>query len=220
MEGSSKVKVAGFCVSLDGYGAAPGQSSENPFGVGGMVLPAWLVPTKAFQAMHDGEKAVGTTGVDNAFAQKAGENNGAWIIGRNMFGPVRGPWEGDTWKGWWGPNPVYHCKVFVLTHYARPPLVMEGGTTFIFITDGIETALKQAREAAGPKDIRIGGGAATLRQFLRAGLIDEMHLAFVPVLLGHGESLLEGLSLPGLGFEVVEHTQGEGALHVTLKKKR
>ena len=219
MAGSNKIKVAGFCVSLDGYGAAPGQSMEDPFGVGGMVLPAWLLATKVFQAMQGGEGAGGTTGVDNAFAQKAGEGIGAWIMGRNMFGPVRGPWDGDAWKGWWGPNPVYHCKVFVLTHHARPPLVMEGGTTFVFVTDGIESALKQAREAAGRKDIRIGGGVATVRQFLRAGLIDEMHLAFVPVLLGHGENLLEGLSLPKLGFEVVEHKQGEGALHVTLKKK-
>ena len=220
MAGSSKVKVAGFCVSLDGYGAAPGQSMENPFGVGGMVLPAWLFPTKVFQAMQGGQEVVGTTGVDNGFAQNAVEGIGAWIMGRNMFGPVRGPWDGDTWKGWWGPNPVYHCKVFVLTHHTRPPLAMEGGTTFIFVTDGIESALKQAKEAAGRKDIRIGGGVATVRQFLRAGLIDEMHLAFVPVLLGHGESLLEGLSLPELGFEVEEHKQGEGALHLVLKKKR
>jgi dihydrofolate reductase len=214
-----KVKVAGFSISLDGYGAAPGQSMENPFGVGGMVVPAWLLPTKVFQAAHGGEKAGGTTGVDNAFAQEDGEGIGAWIMGRNMFGPVRGPWDGDTWKGWWGPNPVYHCKVFVLTHHVRPPLVMEGGTTFTFVTDGIESALKQAREAAGSMDIRIGGGVATVRQFLRAGLIDEMHLAFAPVLLGHGENLLEGLSLPKLGFEVVEHAHGEGALHVVLKRR-
>jgi dihydrofolate reductase len=220
MTKSSTIKVAGFCASLDGYGAAPGQSLAEPFGEGGMVLPAWLFPTRAFQVMQGGEGTGGTTGVDNAFAQKAAEGIGAWILGRNMFGPVRGPWEGDAWKGWWGPNPVYHCKVFVLTHHARPPLVMEGGTTFIFVTDGIESALKQAREAAGPKDIRIGGGVATVRQFLRAGLIDEMHLAFVPVLLGHGENLMEGLNLPQLGFEVVEHKQGEGALHVALKKKR
>jgi len=217
---SSKVRVAGFCVSLDGYGAAPGQSLKDPFGVGGMVLPAWLFPTRAFQGVHDGEATKGTTGVDNDFAENAGVGVGAWIMGRNMFGPVRGPWDGDSWKGWWGPNPVYHCKVFVLTHHTRPPLVMEGGTTFIFVTDGIESALKQAKEAAGGKDIRIGGGVATVRQFLRAGLIDEMHLAFVPVLLGHGESLLEGISLPGLGFEVAEHKQGEGALHLVLKKKR
>ena len=214
-----QVKVAGFCVSLDGYGAAPGQSEKDPFGVGGMVLPAWLFPTHAFQAMHGGETAGGTTGVDNGFAQKAGEGIGAWIMGRNMFGPVRGPWDGDAWKGWWGPNPVYHCKVFVLTHHPRPPLVMEGGTTFHFVTDGIHSALKQAREAAGGRDIRIGGGVATVRQYLLAGLVDEMHLAFVPVLLGHGENLLQGISLPGLGFEMVEHRQGEGALHVTLKKK-
>jgi dihydrofolate reductase len=220
MADSNRVRVSGFSVSLDGYGAATGQSLENPFGVGGMVIPAWLLPTRVFQSIHGGEEAGGTTGVDNDFAQSDGEGIGAWIIGRNMFGPVRGPWDGDTWKGWWGPNPVYHCKVFVLTHHARPPLVMEGGTTFFFVTDGIESAMKQAREAAGRKDIRIGGGAATVRQFLRAGLIDEMHLAFVPVLLGRGESLMEGLDLPELGFEVAEHKHGEGALHIILKKKR
>ncbi len=219
MASSSKTKVAGFCISLDGYGAATGQSQDHPFGVGGMVLPAWLFPTRSFQAMHSGEAAGGTTGVDNSFAQRAGENIGAWIMGRNMFGPVRGSWDGDAWKGWWGPNPVYHCRVFVLTHHARPPLEMEGGTTFIFVTDGIESALAQARVAAGGKDVRIGGGVATVRQFLRAGVIDEMQLAFVPVLLGHGENLLEGLDLLQLGFEVVEHTQGEGAMHVIMRKK-
>ena len=217
MADTGKVKVACFCVSLDGYGAAPGQSLQDPFGVGGMVLPAWLFPTKDFKSTHD-EEAGGTTGVDNGFAQRSGEGVGAWVMGRNMFSPYRGAWD-DAWKGWWGPNPVYHCKVFVLTHHPRPPLVMEGGTTFFFVTDGIESALKQAREAAGPKDVRIGGGVATVRQFLNAGLIDEMHLAFVPVLLGHGENLLEGLSLPALGFQVEEHKHGEGALHLVLKKK-
>lgn len=220
MAGSSKVKIAGFSVSLDGYGAAPSQSMGDSLGVGGMVLHAWLFPTRAFKAMHGSEEPGATTGVDNAFAQQAGEGIGAWIMGRNMFGPVRGTWDGGEWKGWWGPNPVYRCRVFVLTHYARPPLVMEGGTIFIFVTEGIESALKQAREAAGGKDIRIGGGVATARQFLRAGLIDEMHLAFVPVMLGHGENLLEGLRLPELGLEVVEHKHGEGALHVTLKRTR
>ncbi len=219
MPSSGKVRVAGFCVSLDGYGAAPAQSLDNPFGVGGMVLPAWVFPTKAFQVMQGKPGTSGTTGVDNAILERATQGLGAWILGRNMFGPVRGAWEGDAWKGWWGPNPPYHCKVYVLTHHARPPLEMEGGNTFVFVTDGIESALKQAKASAGGRDIRIGGGVSTVRQYLEAGLVDEMHLAFVPVLLGHGENLLEGISLPKLGFEVVEHTQGEGALHILLKKR-
>jgi dihydrofolate reductase len=219
MTASSKVRVSAFCVSLDGYGAALSQDEKNPFGVGGMVLPAWVFPTQAFQAMHGGAKTGGTTGVDNDFVEKSMQGVGAWILGRNMFGPVRGPWQGDAWKGWWGPNPPYHCKVFVLTHHARPALEMEGGTTFHFVTEGIDAALRQAREAAGGKDVRIGGGVSTVRQYLQAGVIEELHLAFVPVLLGQGESLLEGLRLPQLGFDVAEHRMGEKALHVVLKKR-
>jgi dihydrofolate reductase len=219
MTASSKVRVSAFCISLDGYGAALGQDEKNPFGVGGLVLPAWLFPTKAFQSMHGDGKTGGSTGVDNDFVEKSMQGVGAWILGRNMFGPVRGPWEGDAWKGWWGPNPPYHSRVFVLTHHARPALEMEGGTTFIFVTDGIESALKQAREAAGGRDVRIGGGVSTVRQYLKAGLIDEMQLAFVPVLLGQGESLLEGLSLPKLGFQVAEHQMGERAMHLVLRRR-
>lgn len=214
----AKVKVAAFCVSLDGFGAAPGQSLEEPFGKGGMALPAWLFPTRFFQDMHGDPKAGGSTGVDNAFAERSMQGVGAWIMGRNMFSPQRGPWLDESWKGWWGPNPPYHCKVFVLSHHTRPTLEMEGGTSFVFVTEGIASALAQARAAAGERDIRIGGGSATVRQFLQAGLVDELHLAFVPVFLGQGEQLLAGLDLPGLGFKVVEQAQGEGALHMVLRK--
>ncbi|MES2202263.1 MAG: dihydrofolate reductase family protein [candidate division FCPU426 bacterium] len=213
-----KVKVASFCVSMDGYGAALDQSQSNPFGVGGMVLPAWVMPTRVFQTTVLGRDS-GTTGIDNAFMERGTVNIGATIMGRNMFSPLRGPWKDDSWKGWWGPNPPFHCDVFVLTHHPRPILEMEGGNRFIFVTDGIESAMKQAKAAAGAKDIRIGGGVATVRAYLQAGLVDELHLAFAPLFLGHGENLLQGLDLPKLGFEVAERVQGEGALHVVLRKK-
>ncbi|HTL70886.1 MAG TPA: dihydrofolate reductase family protein [Candidatus Eisenbacteria bacterium] len=211
-----KVKVAGFSVSMDGFGAGPGQDLQNPMGRGGMQLHPWLLKTRMFRKMfgQDG----GSTGADNDFAERSQQNVGAWILGRNMFGPVRGPWPNDEWKGWWGDEPPYHVPVFVLTHHARDPIPMKGGTTFYFVTDGIESALKKAKEAAKDRDVRIGGGVSTVRQYLRAGLIDEMHLAFSPVFLGQGENLLAGMDLPGLGFKPVERVVTDEATHFVLKK--
>ncbi len=234
----SKVKVAGFSISLDGYGAGPHQDLQNPLGLRGMELHQWVFKTEFFQKMHgqggpvdaqndvvsraDPESSVPTAGLrdtNNEFAEKAAANVGAWILGRNMFGPIRGAWPNDEWKGWWGENPPYHVPVFVLTHHARPPLEMEGGTTFHFVTDGIESALKQAKAAAGDKDIRIGGGTATVRQYLKAGLIDQMHLAVAPVILGEGENLFQGLNLIEMGFSVTSYTPTENAAHIILDKK-
>ncbi len=213
----SKLKVLAFSISLDGYGAALEQSLENPFGKGGMVLPAWLFPTRVMRekVMHqDG----GETGIDNRFAELGFENIGANILGRNMFGPVRGPWLNADWKGWWGPSPPYHTPVFVLTHHARPPLEMDGGTTFHFVTGGIYEALERAKAAANGKDIRLGGGVATVRQFLQAGLVDEMHLAVAPVLLGQGEALFAGLDLLALGYHVSQRVAGERAKHFVVTR--
>ncbi|HEX4321913.1 MAG TPA: dihydrofolate reductase family protein [Acidobacteriaceae bacterium] len=212
----SKLRVHSFGVSIDGFGAGPHQDLENPLGVGGPALFQWFFPTRTFQAMQGGEG--GTTGLDDDFAVRGFDNIGAWILGRNMFGPIRGPWPDDSWKGWWGDEPPYHTPVFVLTHHPREPLVMAGGTTFHFITGGIHDALDEAREAAGSKDIRVGGGASTIRQYLQASLIDEMHLACSPVLLGSGESLFAGLNLPALGYEVTSHTASTNATHVTIAK--
>ncbi|HEY0742581.1 MAG TPA: dihydrofolate reductase family protein [Chryseosolibacter sp.] len=212
----SKVKVSAYSVSLDGYGAGPDQSLENPLGKRGEELHNWFFPTRMFQKMYGKEQ--GLEGIDNDFAERSFENLGAWIMGRNMFGPVRGPWPNNDWKGWWGENPPYHVPVFVLTNHACEPLMMKGGTVFHFITDGIESALEKAKAAANGKDIRIGGGAATIRQYLRAGYIDEMHLAVSPVLLGSGESLFAGIDLPKLGFTDIKTTYGTGAVHVILKK--
>ena len=211
-----KLRVQAFSVSIDGYGAGPGQDLDNPMGVGGMPLHGWVFGTKTFQAMH-GEGG-GASGPDDDFAARGFQNLGAWIMGRNMFGPIRGPWPDDQWKGWWGPSPPYHTPVFVLTHHARPPLEMEGGTTFHFVTDGIHAALKRAREAAGGKDIRLGGGTATVRQYLREGLVDEVHLAISPVLLGAGEHLLGGLDLVKLGYTCTEHVATPSAMHVVLAR--
>lgn len=212
----SKVRVNCFGVSLDGFGAGPNQDLQNPLGVGGPNLHQWFFPTRTFQKMvGNGD---GTTGVDNDFAEQGMAGLGAWILGRNMFGPIRGPWPDDQWKGWWGETPPYHTPVFVLTHHARPPLEMAGGTTFYFVTDGIHAALQRAREAAGDRDIRIGGGAATIRQYLQAGLIDQLHLAFSPVLLGSGESLLAGIDLLKLGYHCARHVSTPAALHVVLEK--
>jgi dihydrofolate reductase len=212
-----KLKAAAFSVSLDGFGAAPGQSIDNPFGVGGMVLPAWMLKTRYFHKMIG--KEGGDTGIGDQLAHRSMENLGAWIMGRNMFGPVRGPWPDESWKGWWGDEPPYHTPVFVLTHHARAPIEMAGGTTFHFVTDGIEAALERARAAAGDKDIRVGGGTATVRQYLQARLLDELHLAFSPVLLGAGENLFAGLDLPKLGYSVVKSEPTPDATHVWLERR-
>jgi dihydrofolate reductase len=214
---SGRLVVRGFTVSLDGYGAGVNQSLNTPLGVGGETLHGWMLPTRTFQTMVLG-KNEGTTGVDNDFAARSFDNVGAWILGRNMFAPVRGPWPDDTWKGWWGEEPPYHCHVFVLTHHPRAPVTMKGGTVFHFVTDGISTALRQAHEAAQGKDIRLGGGVSAIRQYLQAGLIDDMHLAISPVLLGAGENLLSGIDLVALGFTVTERVATDAALHVVLTK--
>jgi dihydrofolate reductase len=211
-----KLRVHAFTISLDGYGAGPGQDLHNPLGVGGIELHKWFRPTRTFRQLFGQEG--GSTGVDDGFAARGLDNIGAWILGRNMFGPIRGPWPDESWKGWWGDNPPYHCEVFVLTNHPRAPLSMDGGTTFHFVTDGIEAALERAREAAVDKDIRLGGGVATIREYLRAGLIDEMHLAISPVLLGEGEHLFEGIDLPALGYACTEHVPTQDATHVVLTK--
>ena len=213
-----KVRVWGFSISLDGYGAGPAQSLADPLGIGGMRLHEWFFVTRTFKQMHTPDVADGSTDIDDRFAARGFENVGAWIIGRNMFGPVRGPWPDESWKGWWGDTPPYHCDVFVLTHHARDEITMAGGTVFHFVTDGIDQALTRARAAAGDRDVRIGGGVATIRQYLQQGLIDEMHLAVSPVLLGRGEALFTGLDLPGLGYRVSEHVPTELATHIVLTK--
>jgi dihydrofolate reductase len=213
-----KIKVHGFAISLDGYSAGPNQDLQNPLGVGGPAIFEWFFPTRVFQRMH-GNSDTGETGVDNQIAERGFENMGAWILGRNMFGPVRGPWPDESWKGWWGDEPPYHVPAFVLTHHARPVLRMKGGTDFHFVTDGIESALAQAKAAAGGRDVRIGGGVATVRQFLQAGLIDEMHLAVRPVFLGAGENLWHGLDMRALGYEIAETIPGERATHVMVRKR-
>jgi dihydrofolate reductase len=210
------LRVSSFSVSLDGYGAGPNQSLEHPLGVGGLELHQWFFPTRTFQRMHtDGD---GATGVDDEFAAKGFQNIGAWILGRNMFGPIRGPWPDDAWKGWWGANPPYHVPTFVLTHHARPSITMEGGTTFHFVTDGIHAALERATAAANGKDVRVGGGVATIQQYLRAGLVDEMHLAIAPVILGSGELLLAGLNLRAMGYSCRAFVPGTNATHVVLAR--
>lgn len=213
----SRVRVQAFGVSLDGFGAGPDQSLQNPMGVGGMALHEWVFGTRMFQAMIGGEG--GRDGIDNTFAERGFENIGSWILGRNMFGPSRGQWPDDGWKGWWGDEPPYHCDVFVLTHHARDPIVMKGGTTFHFVTNGIHAALEQARRAARGKDVRIGGGSATVRQYLKEGLIDEMHLAIAPVLLGTGEPLVTGINLASLGYRCTQHVASEKATHVVLARR-
>jgi dihydrofolate reductase len=215
---NAKLTVNGFTLSIDGYGAGPDQSLDHPLGIGGETLHKWLVGTRTFAKMHGGDGG-GSTGVDDDFAARGVDNVGAWILGRNMFGPVRGRWpDGDEWKGWWGPNPPYHTPVFVLTHHPRAAIQMEGGTVFHFVTDGIHAALERARQAAGARDVRVGGGVATIQQYLRAGLVDEMHLAIAPTLLGAGESLLAGIDLLRLGYRSTEHVGTENALHVVLRR--
>ena len=213
----TKLRVHNFAISVDGYGAGPHQDLENPLGAGGPLLHEWVVRTRTFARMF-GEKD-GETGIDDDFAARGFEGIGAWILGRNMFGPVRGPWPDDTWKGWWGDDPPYHTPVFVLTHHARAPIEMTGGTTFHFVTEGIEAALRKATAAAGGRDVRLGGGVATLRAHLRARLVDEMHLAIAPVVLGSGEHLLTGIDLPALGYVCTQHAPSAGAMHVVFKRQ-
>lgn len=213
----SRVVVRAFSVSLDGFGAGPNQSLENPLGVGGRGLHGWAMATKTFRKMVFGQEG-GSTGPDEDFAARSFENIGAWILGRNMFGPVRGPWPDDSWKGWWGDEPPYHVPTYVLTHYPREPLVMQGGTTFHFVTDGIHAALDRAKASAEGKDIRLGGGVALIEQYLNAGLVDELHIAISPVLLGSGERLFRNVDLVELGFECAERICTEQATHIVLRR--
>jgi len=212
------VKVAAFSISLDGFSAGPSQDINNPLGLRGPEIFDWFFKTKMFNKMHGNGKEGAGAGIDNDWAEKSFENVGSWILGRNMFGPIRGSWGDESWKGWWGEEPPYHVPVFVLTHYPRAPIVMKGGTTFYFVSDGIASALAKAKEAAKAKDVRIGGGVNTIRQYLQAGLIDQMHLAYSPVYLGQGENLLTGIDLSSLGFKPVERVYGENAMHVLLRK--
>jgi dihydrofolate reductase len=214
----SKLRVESFTISIDGFGAGPDQDIDNPLGVGGTALHGWALPTPTFQRHLFGRDG-GETGIDEDFAARGFQNIGAWILGRNMFGPVRGPWPDESWRGWWGDNPVYHVPVFVLTHHARAPLVMEGGTTFHFVTDGIDAALARAREAAAGKDVRLGGGVNVIQQYLRQGLIDEMHIAISQVLLGSGERLFEGIDLPALGYACTQHVASPRATHVVISRQ-
>lgn len=217
------LRVHCFGLSADGFGAGPRQSLGDPMGVGGMALHEWVFPTRTFRHMHaemglPGGEGDGTSGVDDEFAARGFDGLGAWIIGRNMFGPVRGPWPDGSWKGWWGDTPPYHTPVFVLTNHPRDPLVMQGGTTFHFVTGGIRQAYDRAMDSANGKDVRVGGGASTIRQYLAARLIDHMHLAVSPVLLGSGEHLLVGLDLPALGYESVQHKSSRAAAHLVIRR--
>jgi len=212
-----KLRVCCFSVSLDGYGAGPEQSLDNPLGIGGEALHEWVFPTRTFRKLY-GQDA-GSTGVDDDYAARGFAGIGAWVMGRNMFGPVRGEWPDANWKGWWGDNPPYHCDVFVLTHHPRDPISMEGGTTFHFVTDSIHAALERAMRAANGRDVRLGGGVGTIRDYLQAGLIDEMHLAVSPVFLGTGESLFAGLDLLKLGYARSEHVSTPNTTHVVLTKQ-
>ncbi len=213
----SKLRVQSFAVSIDGYAAGPNQDIDNPLGVRGPELMEWFFQSRVWRKMHGMEG--GETGVDNGIAEQGFAGIGAWILGRNMFGPVRGPWPDESWKGWWGEEPPYHVPVFVLTHHARAPIVMKGGTVFNFVTEGIHAALEKAKAAAGGGDVRLGGGVSTIRQYLRAGLVDEMHLALRPVLLGEGEHLLHDIDLRALGYECWKSVAGERATHLYLRKR-
>jgi len=212
----AKVRVAGFGVSVDGFAAGIEQSLDDPLGKRGPEIFQWFFPTQFFREMNGADG--GETGVDNDFARRSMDGFGAFILGRNMFGPIRGEWPDDQWRGWWGESPPYHAPTFVLTHYPRTSIEMEGGTTFHFVTDGIEAALKRARDAAGAKDIKIAGGVETVRQFVRAGHVDEIHLAIAPVALGRGEALFEGVDLRALGYQTIEHVATERATHIVLAR--
>ena len=213
------MSVRALCIScsLDGYAAGPAQDLQNPLGVNGPEIFEWFFPTRAFQKMHG--KGEGEAGIDNDMAERSFQNMGAWILGRNMFGPVRGPWPDESWRGWWGDEPPYHVPAFVLTHHARPPLEMKGGTVFHFVTGGAEEALARAKEAAGDRDVRVGGGVQTIRQYLQARELDELHVAVRPVLLGAGEALWAGLDLRALGYHVADTQQGERATHLFIRKR-
>jgi dihydrofolate reductase len=210
----SRLRVCSFGISIDGFGAGTGQDLQNPLGVRGPEIMEWFFHTRTFRSMYGLEG--GETGTDDSLAKDGLTGFGAWILGRNMFGPVRGPWPDESWKGWWGDEPPYHCDVFVLTHHPREPITMKGGTVFHFVTDGIEAALKKARDAAGGKDVRLGGGVATIQQYLRARLIDEMHIAIAPTLLGSGENLFAGIDLPSLGYKLTDHVATANATHLIL----
>jgi dihydrofolate reductase len=213
----TRLRVCSFSISVDGYGAGPDQALEQPLGRGGRALHEWAWETRTFRRMfgQDG----GSSGVDEEFAARGFRNVGAWILGRNMFGPIRGSWPDDAWRGWWGDEPPYHVPVFVLTHHPRESITMRGGTTFHFVTDGIHDALRAAQQAAGEQDVRLGGGVATIRQYLQAGLVDELHLAISPVLLGAGEALFAGLDLPQLGYRCTEHVPTASATHIVLTRQ-
>ncbi len=213
----AKLRVLSFGVSLDGYGAGPNQNLEHPLGVGGAALLEWLFATRTFQHVHG--SSGGTTGADDEFAARGFSNVGAWIMGRNMFGPIRGEWTDENWKGWWGDNPPFHAPVFVLSHHPRASITMAGGTSFHFVTDGIQTALKRAMESANGQDVRLGGGVATIQQYLRARLIDEIHLAITPTLLGSGEQFFAGLDTVALGYSCSEHIPTVKATHIILTRK-
>lgn len=221
-----KLRVESFSISIDGFGAGSNQSLENPLGIGGEDLHSWFLPTKTFRQMSRKHEAFeqmsgkdeGTTGIDNEFAARGFSNIGAWIMGRNMFGHIRGPWPDENWKGWWGKNPPYHCPVYVLTNHKREPVEMEGGTVFYFVTEGIHAALEKAFDSAEGKDVRIGGGASTIRQYLNAKLIDEMHIAISPVLLGSGENLFTNIDLVSLGYKCTDHVPTDSATHLVIKK--
>jgi dihydrofolate reductase len=215
----SKVRVHCFSLSVDGYGAGPKQSLSNPMGENPLGIHNWVFGTKSFQQMHGAGGERGSTGVDNEFLERGFENIGSWILGRNMFGPIRGEWTDEEWQGWWGENPPYHCPVFVLTNFARAPITMEGGTTFHFVTEGIHNALAKAKEAAGEKDVRIGGGVSTLRQYLIDKLIDEMHIAISPFLFGNGENLFHGMDLSALGYEIIDHKPTDTVMHIIIAKR-
>jgi dihydrofolate reductase len=213
----TKLRVHNFAISLDGYGAGPSQNLDNPLGVGGEALHDWIVHTRTFRTMTGSEG--GESGLDDDFVARGFANIGAWILGRNMFGPVRGSWPDDTWKGWWGDNPPYHTPVFVLTNHARSSITMEGGTVFHFVTEGIHAALQRAKSASSGRDVRIGGGVSTIRQYLQAGLIDEMHVGVSPILLGSGENLLAGINIPALNYQCAEHATTANAMHFILRKR-
>jgi dihydrofolate reductase len=214
----SRLRVESFTISLDGFGAGPDQDLANPLGVGGTSLHGWALSTRTFQKHLFGSDG-GESGIDDDFASRGFQNVGAWILGRNMFGPIRGPWPDENWRGWWGDNPVYRVPVFVLTNHARPPLVMDGGTTFHFVTEGTVVALERAREAAEGKDVRLGGGVNVIQQYLRQRLIHEMHIAIAPVLLGAGERLFDGVNLRALGYACTKHEASSQATHVVLSRQ-